>query len=288
MIRLHFDTVDATANDFLGWQVDDVVVKTGPTDPGMAGVTVFVDDNNNGLLDGGELSAVTGATGNYTITGVGPGLARVREVAPAGFIQTTANVDITGSSGSNVVGADIGNFQLVTLSGRKANDLNGDGNIAGDPGFGGVTIQLIKDTNNNGINDDAIFATKSTAVGTGAYNFANLGPGRYFVQEVVPANADKTFGPAFYTVVASSGTDVPNQDFGNVVRQVSVFATDPTAAEVGGGGRRTRAVHGPAPGQYRLGPDRLLHGRRHGDQRRRLRRPVGQRRHPGRLLQGDD
>jgi hypothetical protein len=102
----------------------------------------------------------------------------------------------------------------VTISGRTANDLNGDGNIAADPGQGGVTIQLIKDANNNGLNDDPVVATQTTVAGTGAYSFANLGPGRYFVQEVTPAGSVRTAGPAFYTVVAQSGTDVANRDFG--------------------------------------------------------------------------
>src|SRR5262249_17414111 len=69
----------------------------------------------------------------------------------------------------------------------------------------------------NGANDDAVTTTTTTAAGTGDYSFANLGPGRYFVQEVVPAFSAQTApgAPGFYTVVASSGTNASGRDFGN-------------------------------------------------------------------------
>src|SRR5262249_17895941 len=146
-IRFHFDTVDATSNQFLGWQLDDIQVAAGITDPAFSGVTVFVDVNGNNTFDGGDLSAATDASGNYTITGVGPGTFPILQVTPAGFVQTTATPSIAGSSGSNVEGVDFGDFDAVSFSGRKANDLNGDGSITADPGQGGVTIQLIKDAN---------------------------------------------------------------------------------------------------------------------------------------------
>src|SRR5262249_36420370 len=38
--------------------------------------------------------------------------------------------------------------------------------------------------------------------------------------------------PAFYTVVASSGTDVPNQDFGNTDRELISFAISATDKQV--------------------------------------------------------
>src|SRR5262249_35488204 len=118
---------------------------------------------------------------------------------------------------TNVPNQDFGNFQLITISGRKFDDLDGNGSDNGgtDPGLGGVTIQLNKDANNKGLNDDPVFATQVTAAGTGAHAFANPGQGRGFVQEVTPAGSIRTAGPAFYTVVASSGTNVPNENFGN-------------------------------------------------------------------------
>jgi sarcosine oxidase gamma subunit len=191
------------------------------SDPGQAGVTIQLikDTNNNGINDDAVFATTPTAanTGTYSFTNLGPARYFVEEVVPAATIRTSgpAFYTIVASSGSNVTAQDFGNFTLIAISGRTFSDLNGDGSSNGDPGQGGVTIQLIKDTNNNGINDDAVFTTTPTAANTGTYSFTNLGPGRYFVQEVVPSVAIKTFGPAFYTIVASSGANVPAQDFGN-------------------------------------------------------------------------
>ena len=74
-------------------------------EPGLAGWTVFLDNNNNGVLDGGESSTLTDVNGNYSFLNLGPGTYRVRELAPAGWVRTTLNPpDITPSSGSSISG----------------------------------------------------------------------------------------------------------------------------------------------------------------------------------------
>ncbi|MCA9050254.1 MAG: hypothetical protein KDA89_16075, partial [Planctomycetaceae bacterium] len=55
----------------------------------LAGVTIYVDANDNGVLDTGELSTQTGADGAYQFLDVPTGKYSVREVTPSGFIQTT-------------------------------------------------------------------------------------------------------------------------------------------------------------------------------------------------------
>ncbi|MHB8809714.1 MAG: SdrD B-like domain-containing protein [Desulfobulbaceae bacterium] len=49
-----------------------------PAEEGLAGITVFLDTNNNGLLDGGELSTLTDTTGAYAFTGLQQGEFYVR------------------------------------------------------------------------------------------------------------------------------------------------------------------------------------------------------------------
>ena len=49
---------------------------------GLAGVTMFVDENNNGALDAGERTCVTRSNGAYTLA-MKPGTHTVREVVPA-------------------------------------------------------------------------------------------------------------------------------------------------------------------------------------------------------------
>ena len=181
-------------------------------EPGLAGITVFLDTNNNGILDPGELSTTTDVNGNFTFTNLGPGTYRVREVEPAGSVQTTANpADIVASSGDDVSGVLFGNFQLVSISGLKFNDLNDNGvRDPGEPGLAGITVFL--DTNNNGVLDPGELSTTTDT--NGNYTFANLPPGTYRVREVEPAGSTQTTAnPA--DIVASSGTDVSGVLFGN-------------------------------------------------------------------------
>ena len=67
-------------------------------EPGLAGVTIYLDLDNNGLLDAGEPFTVTAAddpatpadeTGTYAFTGLTAGIYVVREVLPAGSVQTS-------------------------------------------------------------------------------------------------------------------------------------------------------------------------------------------------------
>ena len=72
------------------------------TESGQSGVTIFVDANGNGSFDQGEPSAVTDSVGNYTIstTILSKGSYQVREVVPAGYVQTEkpALITVTGNS----------------------------------------------------------------------------------------------------------------------------------------------------------------------------------------------
>ncbi|MEO0868154.1 MAG: lectin-like protein, partial [Cyanobacteria bacterium J06642_11] len=93
-------------------------------EPGLAGVTVYLDINNNGLLDPDEPTQITAAddpntpdideTGQYAFTGLASGTYIVREVVPTGFRQTFPNNDGIGganliSNGSFEEGPDPGN-----------------------------------------------------------------------------------------------------------------------------------------------------------------------------------
>jgi hypothetical protein len=156
---------------------------------------------------------ITDATGAYSFTSISPGSYRVREVNQTGWAQTTADpADIVTTSGDDVADVDFGNFELVTISGTKFEDTDGDGERdAGESGLSGWTIQLLDST------DDSVIATAITDA-TGAYSFASLapapGPGSYRVREVSQAGwAQTTADPA--DIVTTSGDDVAGVDFGN-------------------------------------------------------------------------
>ena len=93
-----------------------------------------------------------------------------------GPVQSAATITITAAA--------------ISISGTKFNDLTGDGFSCDDPGLGGVTINLYKQSNNTsglqtGTGGDTLVATTITAA-NGTYSFCNLTPGTYYVQETVP------------------------------------------------------------------------------------------------------
>src|SRR5262249_47186767 len=57
-------------------------------DTGLAGRTVYLDQNQNGQFDAGEASTTTAADGTYAFTGLAPGTYYVAEVLPSGWRQT--------------------------------------------------------------------------------------------------------------------------------------------------------------------------------------------------------
>ena len=78
-------------------------------EPGLAGVTIYLDENNNGVLDTEELSTVTLAddpetpedeTGQYAFTDLLPGTYTVGEIVPINFLQTfpSSGTDIPGTN----------------------------------------------------------------------------------------------------------------------------------------------------------------------------------------------
>ena len=67
---------DLTGN---GQSVDDVP---------LSGTTIYVDLDQDGVLDAGEPSAMTAPDGSYTIGGLDPGTYQVREVVPTGYVRT--------------------------------------------------------------------------------------------------------------------------------------------------------------------------------------------------------
>ncbi len=57
-------------------------------EPGLAGQTLYLDLNNNGVFDAGEPTATTDANGAYSFSGLAPGSYTVRQVAFGGVLLT--------------------------------------------------------------------------------------------------------------------------------------------------------------------------------------------------------
>ncbi|MBA4455145.1 VWA domain-containing protein, partial [Cylindrospermopsis raciborskii CS-506_B] len=60
-------------------------------EPGLGGVSIYLDLNNNGVLDIGEPNQLTAEEGQYSFTNLQPGTYIVREVVTSSFSQTFPN-----------------------------------------------------------------------------------------------------------------------------------------------------------------------------------------------------
>jgi RHS repeat-associated protein len=79
---------------------------------GLAGWTVYRDDDNDGQHDAGEPTALTDAGGRYALTGLTAGTAAVTEVVPAGWLPyepASGSRTVTLAAGGLVTGIDFGN-----------------------------------------------------------------------------------------------------------------------------------------------------------------------------------
>lgn len=146
----------------------DDPVHPGP-EPGLAGVVIFADLNNNGLLDRGEPSTITQSddpdtleldeTGHYSLRPLPPRAANasytIREVLTGGYTQTFpagGGHSITPLSGETIDVLDFGNTPPASVHGEKWLDENGDGlRDDSEPGLAGVIIYA--DLNNNQMRD---------------------------------------------------------------------------------------------------------------------------------------
>lgn len=125
----------------------------GFSEPGIAGVRVYVDLNNNAMFDTGEPSAITMAddpattedeTGSYVIENLPPGTYTVLEVMPDGFIQTAPDGDgayhVTLGEGEQRTGLNFGNQQGLMIFEHQLARLNFHFEDAGTQDVHTVTI----------------------------------------------------------------------------------------------------------------------------------------------------
>lgn len=190
-------------------------------EPGLPGLTIYLDANTNSAFDAGEQSTTTDANGNYLFTGINIGTYSVRQVVPAGWtLTTTAPASVTVTSSEDVAGGDFGDFLPGQITGTTYRDVCGNG-FPGKQGTpaGGVRINLYQDRNGNGVVDsgDGVPISTIVSAANGVYSFGGLTHGSYLVQEIVPRGHVRT-GPALsssYALGIASGSVITGQDYYN-------------------------------------------------------------------------
>jgi len=186
-------------------------------DKTLAGWTVYVDSNQNGVLDKGEPSAVSTSAGTYAIT-VPAGSYRLREIPQTGFrITTPASTfyDFSVGDGETTV-KFFGNTTNVLISGSVFNDPNANGSKdAGEGGLAGWRVFVDAD-------GDGVFDASETSVltdATGKYRLS-IAPGSYRIQVLIPNGWAATIpGSAARKITLAGGGTTSNKNFG--VRQIT-------------------------------------------------------------------
>jgi len=162
-------------------------------EPGIAGVTVQLLDGNQNPTG---VTTLTDAAGNYAFYDLYPGTYGVAEVQPSGYFDGLDTAGSVGGVAQNpgdrisqiVLGAGVaavnykfGELLASEIRGRVHLTLDGDCTYEpGDPPLAGVTIWLLDAAGNR---------IRSTVTNSqGEYAFIDLLPGTYGVEEVQPTS----------------------------------------------------------------------------------------------------
>ncbi len=200
-------------------------------EPGMSGVTVFLDTNNNGAQDAGETSDTTDGTGAYLFSELEAGTYRVRvdeSTVTSGFVRTGGtNPSIVNLAGADVTDRNFGYQQQDASIGDFVwNDLDGDGvQDAGEPGLSGVTVFF--DLNSNGSLDGGEPTQVTDA--NGVYDFTDLPTGTYILEldaSTLPNGLQLSTANLPDTVNLAAGEDFNGADFGYRPIPYAAFSGD--------------------------------------------------------------
>ncbi len=183
------------------------------SEAGIAGLTIFADANDNGVLDAGESSTITDGAGKYSLT-LAAGHCVVREIPPAGQRITTpakSFYEFDLGAGEQTI-KFFGNTTNILISGSLFDDKNGDGiKESGEGALSGWTVFI--DSDGDGVFDPA--EPNVLTDSTGKYRFRSLGAGNWRVAVFVKAGWTPTIpGSAARKIKLAGGGTTSNKNFG--------------------------------------------------------------------------
>jgi uncharacterized repeat protein (TIGR01451 family) len=235
------------------------------TEPGIEGVVVFIDSNNNGVLDTDAMNNPTepftttraddpattdvNEAGTYTLTNLPPGTHTVCEVIPAGFSQTapggsTQCHTVQVGSGAAVSDIQFGNRRLTGNLNSIAGFVYVDANNNGSKDPGEIPLPNVPVTITGPVTRTVMTATD------GSYSFSDLPSGTYVVAETQPAaflDGQDTQGTPllgrlendrFLDLNFTGGTNAVNYNLGErglappLVSKVLLLASTPSAHQL--------------------------------------------------------
>ncbi len=158
--------------------------QRGDGEGALAGWTVFLDANADGVYNAEELSVTTDDAGNWLFADLQPQTVRIGLVLPGSYEVTSPVAgyhDVAVAAGDVLTGRAFGVLALGAISGVQFDDLNGNGQQdAGEQGLAGWTIFI--DADSDGQLDAG---ERSTVTGLdGSYAFTDLRPGAYQIAQV--------------------------------------------------------------------------------------------------------
>jgi hypothetical protein len=179
------------------------------SEPALSGRTVYLDLDRDNVLDVTEPRRVTDSAGAYLFTSIAPGSYLVRQVIPAGWVQTSpassgANTT-TVVAGSRTINVLFGSaVALGSASGILFNDANGNGRRdTGEAALSGWTIFI--DADNDRVLDAG--ERRFTTDAAGNFRFGDLAAGTYNFRVVLQSGWTQTLpaSPASLAVTLTAG-----------------------------------------------------------------------------------
>ena len=201
---------------------EDGIVDAGEARLPNVDVQLYLDSNNDGAINAGELlisTVSTNASGQYSFPGVNPGnyLVRVETSDPqfpaalepvSGGYNVNGLQDVTLGANQNYTAADFGYNYTGSIGDTVFYDPDQSRTQNnGELGVEGVTIVLYNDVDNSGTLSNGDIAVRTAFTnGSGQYLFDNLPPGNYVVKADEQTVQSTPTSGIYGTMLATTGS----------------------------------------------------------------------------------